>query len=44
MFITNISTKRPVFITVIIIAFIVVGMLCYKGLTINDMPQADFPM
>lgn len=43
MFITNISIKRPVFITVIIIVFLVVGMLCYRGLSINDMPQADFP-
>lgn len=43
MFVTNISIKRPVFITVIIIVFLVVGMLCYKGLNINDMPQADFP-
>ncbi|AET68398.1 cation/multidrug efflux pump [Desulfosporosinus orientis DSM 765] len=43
MFVTNISIKRPVFITVIIIVFIVVGMLCYQGLSINDMPQADFP-
>ncbi|KJR47680.1 RND multidrug efflux transporter [Desulfosporosinus sp. I2] len=43
MFVANISIKRPVFITVIIIVFLVVGMLCYKGLNINDMPQADFP-
>lgn len=43
MFVTNISIKRPVFITVIIIVFIVVGLLCYRGLSINDMPQADFP-
>ncbi|AFQ43340.1 efflux RND transporter permease subunit [Desulfosporosinus meridiei] len=43
MFITNISIKRPVFITVIIIVFLVVGMLCFRGLSINDMPQADFP-
>ncbi|KGK87436.1 acriflavin resistance protein [Desulfosporosinus sp. HMP52] len=43
MFIANISIKRPVFITVIIIVFLVVGMLCFRGLSINDMPQADFP-
>ncbi|MCX7709687.1 MAG: efflux RND transporter permease subunit, partial [Clostridia bacterium] len=43
MVLADISLKRPVFITVIIIALLVVGILCYTGLNINDMPQADFP-
>ena len=43
MFITNISIKRPVFITVIIMVFLLVGFMSYRGLNINDMPQADFP-
>lgn len=43
MFLANISIKRPVFITVIIIALLVVGFLSFSGLSLNDMPQADFP-
>jgi len=43
MFVTNISIKRPVFISVIIMVFILIGFMCYRGLNINDMPQADFP-
>lgn len=43
MSLADISIKRPVFITVIITALIVIGALCYKYLTINDMPEADIP-
>lgn len=43
MILADVSIKRPVFITVVIIVFIVVGILCYSGLSVNDMPQADFP-
>jgi len=43
VFLADVSIKRPVFITVIITALIVVGLLCYNGLTINDMPEADLP-
>lgn len=43
MFLPDISIKRPVFISVIILVFILVGILSYRGLTINDMPQADLP-
>lgn len=44
MRIVDISTKRPVMITVIIVALLVIGALSYKSLTINDMPQADIPI
>ncbi len=43
MFIANLSIKRPVFITVIIIALLAVGMVCYSGLAINQMPDVDPP-
>jgi len=43
VFLPDISIKRPVFISVIILVFILVGILSYRGLTINDMPQADLP-
>ncbi|AFM39883.1 cation/multidrug efflux pump [Desulfosporosinus acidiphilus SJ4] len=43
MLLTNVSVKRPVVITVIIMTFILVGFICFKSLSINDMPEADFP-
>lgn len=43
MILADMSIKRPVFITVIIIVFLVVGILCYTNLNINDMPEADMP-
>jgi hydrophobe/amphiphile efflux-1 (HAE1) family protein len=43
MKLADVSIKRPVFITVVILSLIVVGILCYSNLTINDMPEADIP-
>lgn len=43
MFLTDISIKRPVFITVVIIALIAIGLVSYSGLPINDMPDVDIP-
>ena len=43
MFIANLSIKRPVFITVIVIALLAVGILCYTGLPVNNMPDVDPP-
>ena len=41
MNIANISIKRPVFITVVMIALAIVGMVCYERLVVNDMPESD---
>lgn len=43
MRLADVSIKRPVLISVVIIALTVLGILCYKNLTINDMPEADSP-
>ena len=43
MNITNISIKRPVFISVIMIILTILGFVSYKGLALNDMPNADMP-
>ena len=43
MFLTDISLKRPVFITVIFVVLLVVGIIAYNRLTVNDMPQAEMP-
>lgn len=43
MKLTDISLKRPVFITVIILALVAVGLVSYTGLPINDQPDVDMP-
>ena len=43
MNIANISIKRPVFISVIMIVLTILGFVSYKGLALNDMPNADLP-
>ena len=43
MFLTDISLKRPVFATVIIIAMLAVGALSYIGLPINEYPEIEIP-
>lgn len=41
MNIANISIKRPVFISVVMIAMAIVGMVCYQKLVVNDMPDSE---
>ena len=43
MNIANVSIKRPVFITVIMIALTILGYTNYQKLVLNDMPNADMP-
>ncbi|GBF35249.1 acriflavin resistance protein [Desulfocucumis palustris] len=43
MFLTNLSLKRPVFATVIILALVSLGIISYVGLNINDYPEVEFP-
>ncbi|NOW04028.1 efflux RND transporter permease subunit [Clostridium beijerinckii] len=43
MNIANISIKRPVFISVIMIVLTILGFVSYKKLALNDMPNADLP-
>ncbi|NMM62230.1 efflux RND transporter permease subunit [Clostridium sp. P21] len=43
MNIANISIKRPVLITVIMIALTILGFTNYQKLVLNDMPEADMP-
>ncbi len=43
MNIANISIKRPVFISVIMIALTILGYMSYEKLPLNDMPDADLP-
>ncbi len=43
MFLTNLSLKRPVFATVLILALVSLGLISYVGLNINEYPEVEFP-
>jgi len=43
MFLSNISIKRPIMISMVLIAFVVFGALAFFGLTLNLMPDVEFP-
>ncbi|OOM75599.1 multidrug resistance protein MdtC [Clostridium puniceum] len=43
MNIANLSIKKPVFITVIMIALTILGYTSYQKLVLNDMPNVDMP-
>jgi HAE1 family hydrophobic/amphiphilic exporter-1 len=40
---SDLSLKRPVFATVVILALVVLGIFSFMSLNINDMPEVDFP-
>jgi len=44
MFLASISIKRPIMISMFLIAFVVFGALAYFGLTLNMMPDVEFPV
>lgn len=43
MFLSDVSLKRPVFITVIIIALLALGIVSYTGLPMDQLPDVDMP-
>ena len=43
MNIANVSIKKPVFITVIMMVLTILGFICYGSLELNDMPNTDLP-
>ena len=44
MFLSSISIKRPIMISMFLIAFVVFGALAYFGLTLNMMPDVEIPV
>src|SRR6187200_3285998 len=40
----QISVRRPVFATVLILVFVVVGFVGYKTLGVDKFPKVDFPL
>ncbi|MBZ0264036.1 efflux RND transporter permease subunit [bacterium] len=43
MFLADISIKRPVLMTMVIMAFVVIGLFSFMRLGIDLMPEIDFP-
>src|SRR5882757_8628423 len=41
---SNIAVRRPVFATVLILAFVVVGYVGYTRLGVDKFPKVDFPL
>jgi len=43
MFLSNLSVRRPVFTTMLVLAFVVLGIFGYLRLSVDLMPDIDFP-
>src|SRR5690349_14250284 len=41
---SNVAVRRPVFATVLILVFVVVGVVGYKTLGVDKFPKVDFPL
>ncbi len=44
MFLSDLSIKRPILISMVLVLFVLFGALAYFGLNLNLVPDADFPM
>ena len=44
MFLSSISIKRPIMVSMFLVAFVVFGALAYFGMTLNMMPDVEIPV
>ena len=44
MFLSSISVQRPVFTTMLVVAFVLLGAFAYQNLVVELMPNIEFPM
>jgi len=44
MFLSDLSIKRPILISMVLVVFVLFGALAYFGLNLNLVPDADFPV
>ena len=44
MFLSDISIKRPVFATMMMVALVVLGVVSYKRLAIDEYPDITYPV
>ncbi len=43
MFLSNVSVKKPVLATMVILVFVVLGIFSFQRLSIDLMPEIDLP-
>ncbi|HNY10104.1 MAG TPA: efflux RND transporter permease subunit [Candidatus Wallbacteria bacterium] len=44
MILSEVSIKRPIFITMVTMSLVIFGMICYNMIGVNLYPNADIPM
>ena len=44
MWFTKVSLKNPVFATMVMLAFVVLGVFSYQRLKVDQFPEIDFPV
>ena len=44
MFLSDISIKRPVFATMMMVALMVLGLISYRRLAIDEYPDITYPV
>ena len=44
MFLSDVSIKRPVFATMMMVALVVLGIVSYKRLAIDEYPDITYPV
>ena len=44
MWFTRVSLRNPVFATMVMLAFVVLGLFSYQRLAVDQFPNIDFPV
>ena len=44
MFLSDVSIKRPVFATMLMVLLVVLGLVSYKRLAIDEYPDVTYPV
>ena len=44
MILTRIAVRQPVFATMVMVAIVVIGLVSYSRLAIDELPEVDFPV
>ena len=44
MFLSDVSIRRPVFATMMMVALVVLGVVSYKRLAIDEYPDVTYPV
>lgn len=44
MILTRIAVRQPVFATMVMVAIVIIGLVSYSRLAIDELPEVDFPV